>query len=112
MAQMILAKPRFRFRHFQIPLCRIHAIFNDFRLCALECKSNRCRRRRFVDSGGWLNVFPNSPAAMVFLPFEALIEDDDEVKGAHGAPAKRPRILIPNCPWCGKSLRVVRGGFY
>lgn len=96
-----------RFRNFQLPLCELHAIMNDYALVGMECRGSRCRRRRFLASGGWLDFSPESTDSMVFLPLSSLIEDDD------GEPTKKPRprqvrLLRPKCPWCSKRLSPVR----
>ena len=85
--------------------CKVHAIENEFGLVAYFCPSRRCLRRRFVSSGGWLNVKGKPEDTYVYVPLEGVLEDDEDLP-----PGLTPLTLnsIVNCPWCRTRMRPVK----
>ena len=96
-----------RFVHERWPFCRIHAIENEFGLWAYRCPSERCLRRRFIASGGWLNVEAKPEDTYVYVPLEGTL--DDEPVGNEPSKGSVPPVNSDvKCPRCGVRMRPLR----
>jgi rubredoxin len=85
--------------------CKIHAIENEFGLVAYRCPSRGCLRRRFISSGGWLDIKGKPEDTYVYVPLEGVLEDDEDLPP--GVTATTLNSLV-KCPWCGTMMKPVR----
>jgi hypothetical protein len=92
------------FTHERWPFCEIHARQNAFGLWAFHCLSTNCLRRRFVASGGWLDVKGRPEDIYIYVPNAGILDNEaDAPKGT-----VLPVNSLLKCPWCGTRLKPVR----
>lgn len=105
--KLVRGAGRVRFSHERRPFCQIHAIENEFGLMAYSCPSNRCLRRRFAASGGWLNFAEKPEDGYIYVPIEGTLDDvGDETNPP--IPPTSPVNSVIKCPWCHARMRSVR----